>query len=849
MVEVNLSFTDFSAGEIAPDLYGRFDLKPYYRSGRRVQNFIVQSTGMARYRTGTIFVAKTRQGQKARLIRFDLTESSGYVLEFTNLKLRFHRDGAPIRLAAKNITGITKANPAVVTYSGSDTYANGDSVFIDGVVGMTEVNGREFVVANVNTGANTFELSGVNSTAYATYSSGGTIEEIYEVTTPYTEAQIFDLKFAQQTGTIMYITHESHNPRKLEIVTSTSWTLTSHSPIRETFANSQSISNITQANPAVVTYTGSDTFTNGDSVLLSDILGMIELNDERYTVANVNAGANTFELSGVNSTGYTAYSSGGTIQRVVSSAAPFLSAGNYPRACGFYEQRLVYGGSTNSPATLYFSRSALPNDFSLGEEVDDGIEYTIAGGVGRVNWLRGTERFLGIGGESDVLQATGGIDGVITSTSISIRPSNAPGCANYMPIGRGTQIFFIQDNKLVLRSFEYDFQRDGYVPIDRNLIAPHITKSGLVQIEYENGRPNILWAVRSDGVLAGLTVEEGEAIPGWHRHTTQGEFVSIASESRSANYDATWVVVKRGDEHFIEYFADYPIIPRREDYVTDDEETDLNMWRNMLFEAQKQYIHLDSALSYYGDSIGEAAGATMTPSAVTGSSVTFTASASVFTSNMVGREIWRKSVTGAEYGRAEITGYTSGTVVTCQILEDFNSTAAIPAGEWYLTADEFTGLQHLEGYEVSVVTDGGQHDVRTVENGSITLDRQSSVVHVGLSYTGYLETNDLEGGGTNGTAQTKRKSVVAVGFRFLDTLYARYGTGYYNLNQIEMRTASMKMDRPPELFTGDTKEIYANDINDPRDGGWARSKRAIVSQDQPFPCNVQLIVPYLSVSN
>ncbi|MDP3048379.1 MAG: ubiquitin-activating E1 FCCH domain-containing protein, partial [Thermodesulfovibrionales bacterium] len=83
---------------------------------------------------------------------------------------------------AQSITGITKANPAVVTYSGADTYLNGDKVKISAVIGMTEVNDREFTVANVNTVANTFELSGINSADYTAYSSGGTVKEISAVT-------------------------------------------------------------------------------------------------------------------------------------------------------------------------------------------------------------------------------------------------------------------------------------------------------------------------------------------------------------------------------------------------------------------------------------------------------------------------------------------------------------------------------------------------------------------------------------------------------------------------------------------------------------------------------------------
>lgn len=68
------------------------------------------------------------------------------------------------------ITGITQANPAVVT-ANAHGHANGDLVYITGVAGMTEVNGRIFTVAGAT--ANTFQLSGVNSTGYTAYSSGG----------------------------------------------------------------------------------------------------------------------------------------------------------------------------------------------------------------------------------------------------------------------------------------------------------------------------------------------------------------------------------------------------------------------------------------------------------------------------------------------------------------------------------------------------------------------------------------------------------------------------------------------------------------------------------------------------
>lgn len=78
------------------------------------------------------------------------------------------------------ITGISQASTAVVTYTDVDlesNLANGDQVLIIGVSGMTQVNDLVFTVANLNTGANTFELQGINSTGYTAYSSGGTIQK------------------------------------------------------------------------------------------------------------------------------------------------------------------------------------------------------------------------------------------------------------------------------------------------------------------------------------------------------------------------------------------------------------------------------------------------------------------------------------------------------------------------------------------------------------------------------------------------------------------------------------------------------------------------------------------------
>lgn len=75
--------------------------------------------------------------------------------------------------AAVNITGISKASPAVVTYTGS-ALSDGDYVQIF-ANGMTQVDGRVFRITSPSSGE--FSLEGVDSTDFDTFSSG-TFEKI-----------------------------------------------------------------------------------------------------------------------------------------------------------------------------------------------------------------------------------------------------------------------------------------------------------------------------------------------------------------------------------------------------------------------------------------------------------------------------------------------------------------------------------------------------------------------------------------------------------------------------------------------------------------------------------------------
>lgn len=72
--------------------------------------------------------------------------------------------------AAVTINSISKASPGVVGYTGTDP-SNGDYVFIT-AQGMHQMNDRVARVANVNGAGNTFELEGIDTSLFDTFTSG-----------------------------------------------------------------------------------------------------------------------------------------------------------------------------------------------------------------------------------------------------------------------------------------------------------------------------------------------------------------------------------------------------------------------------------------------------------------------------------------------------------------------------------------------------------------------------------------------------------------------------------------------------------------------------------------------------
>lgn len=341
----------FAKGELGPSLYGRVDTAAYQVAFRTGLNMQVSSHGKTYNRAGLRFIAPCKDHTNVpQMIPFAFKAQDTYVIEVGNLYMRFIRNDAQVLEATKTITAITAASPAVVT-SNAHGYTNGDHVYLDAIVGMTELNGRWFQVANKAT--NTFELTdpydagatGIDSSAYTAYSSGGTSGKVYEVVTTYAQADLKELVYTQSADT-MTITNDGYEPKELSRTDHNAWTLSSPTfapsiadPTgvavtvngadndifwkylvtavkEETFEESLAgingtgltVASTNNLNPVSVAVTAHGLVT-GDEVEITGLTEMTEINDRRFTITKVDA--DNFTLDGEDGTSYTDESTGG----------------------------------------------------------------------------------------------------------------------------------------------------------------------------------------------------------------------------------------------------------------------------------------------------------------------------------------------------------------------------------------------------------------------------------------------------------------------------------------------------------------------------------------------------------
>ena len=342
----------FAKGELGPALYGRVDTAAYTIGVRSARNMYVHNHGGMSNRPGLQFICPVKDHTiQPVLMDFQFKSTDTYILELGNQSMRFIRNDAQVLEAVDTITAATKANPCVIT-AGTHGWSNGDHIYIEGVVGMTELNGRWFKVANKT--STTAQLTsvydggatGINSSAYTTYSSAGTAGKVYEIATPWETADLKELKWTQSADTLT-VTHNGYSVREITRTDHNAWTITEPTfapsladptavaasvnganngeywkykvtAIREeTFEESLAgvnntgltIASTDNTSPVAVTISGHG-LTDGDEVEITGLTEMTELNNRRFQITKVST--NSFTLNGEDGTSYTDESTGGS---------------------------------------------------------------------------------------------------------------------------------------------------------------------------------------------------------------------------------------------------------------------------------------------------------------------------------------------------------------------------------------------------------------------------------------------------------------------------------------------------------------------------------------------------------
>ena len=511
-----LSVPSFTAGELSPRMEGRTDFAKYFNGCTILENFVVLPHGPVTRRPGTYHVSQVKtSANSTRLIPFEFSTTQTYMLEFGNLYIRFFKDNGQITEGDKTITGIAQADPAVVT-SSSHGYSNGDFVIISAVVGMTQVNGKTFKVAGVTT--NTFELqdvdgNNINSTAYTAYSSAGTANKIYQITTSYTSAQLFDLKFAQSADT-MYICHNSHEVSKLERTGHTSWTL---SEIEFTDGPYLDVNTTTVTMTPGATTGDDQTLTASAATFASTDVGRLINFSAGYAKVRSYSSTTVVKIDIKDD-----FSGTGAVTAWKLGA--FSDTTGHPSCVSFFEQRLVFAAPTNKPQTLYFSKSGDYENMTSGTDDADAMVYTIASNqVNVIKALKATRTLIVMTTGGEYAVSSGSTQDAITPTNINIRKQSNYGSAGVDALSIGNATLFLQRAKRKVRELAYNFDTDGYQAPDMTILSEHITDSGVVQMDYQQEPYSVIWCVRTDGVLAGMTYNRLQNVVAWHRHIIGGK--------------------------------------------------------------------------------------------------------------------------------------------------------------------------------------------------------------------------------------------------------------------------------------------------------------------------------------
>ena len=811
MPNASVPLTNFTAGELTPLLEARVDLAQYANGCKTLKNFLVHPQGGAYRRGGTEYVSDVKTGSKqVRLVPFEFSVTQAYILEFGENYIRF--------------------------------YTNGGQV-----------------------------VSGSPSAAV-------------EVSTTYTEAELFELQFAQSAD-ILYITHPSHAPAQLSRNSATSFTLSDivfeDGPYLDENIEATTLTPNATTGSVTITASGVTGINNDTGFQSTDVGRLVRIghvatawatstaysvgdvvrnNDNIYEATRAGTSAGSGGPSGEGDSivdgsvtwkfvedggvqwGYAEITAVGSTTSVTATVKKKFGGtsgetawrlgawygGSYPRCVAFYEQRLFFAGSTDNPQTIWGSKSGDYTNFTPGALADDGVTYTIATDqVNAIYWLSpGKVLAVGTaGGEFKVSASTQ--EEALTPTNVRVIRETSYGSAYILPVRVGPVVLYTQRAGRKLREFVYQFETDAYVSPDLNLLAEHITQTGITQIAYQQEPDSIIWCVLTDGTLIGLTYQREQKVVAWHRHTLGGSSDAAGTAAKvesvavipGTEEDEVWVSVKR----YVNSATDRYI-----------ERLSVGLDSN---DSQELAFYVDSGLSL-NSPINISAATSANP-------VVITTSSSHGLSD--GEYVDIRDVAGMTElnGNRYLVSNSTSTTFELQTLagvdvDGSGYSSYISGGTVRGAVTTISGLSHLEGETVQILGNGAVQASQTVSSGSITLPTRASIVHVGLGYTSELETQRLEGGSADGISQGKIRRIHEVILRLYRSLGGEIGRVDGNIDQPPFRDSSDAMNAAPALFTGDLRVDFSE--------GYDRKGTIYLRQQQPLPYTILGMFAHMKVN-
>lgn len=559
----------FAGGELTPELLGRIDLAKFQTGLDTCRNFISLPYGPAVNRAGFQYVIETKDSTKGSvLIPFIYSTSQAYVLEFGDRYMRIHTEGGTVLEANKNIIGATQANPGVLEVT-AHGYVVNQWVYVASVVGMTELNGRYLKVNTVPDVDHITlkDLAGnvIDTTGFTAYVSGGTIARVYEIATPYLEADLPSLHYTQSAD-VLTIVHKTYQQRHLSRLGATNWTLTTFVFTPTQAAPTSPIATPTGAGAVTYKYKVTAIATDGQEESLpttnanctNNLATAGNYNTITWTNASGAIRYNVYKDSnGVY--GYIGQSSDGTTglkddnispdmsKTVPETEDPFVGAGNYPAAVGYFKGRRWFAGTTNKPQNLWGTRSGTESSMVYSIPVTDDNRIAVRLTARQANSIR---HIVPLG---DMLLFTSGAEWLITSqnsdaitpTSIDYKTQGYIGASDVQPVVTNRSVLYAQNRGGRVREMLYKWESQGYDTNDISIMAPHLfDEYSIVSMTYTRAPYSAAWCVRSDGVLLGCTYVPEHQVIGWHRHDTAGTFESVSAIPEGSE-DALYAIVKR----------------------------------------------------------------------------------------------------------------------------------------------------------------------------------------------------------------------------------------------------------------------------------------------------------------